>query len=195
MNKEFSLLDATDSVLVVIDVQDKFLKRLDETVADQVVERVCWLVQVSNWLDIPIVVTAEEIDSMGPTNDRIRSYLPAATPDLNKLVFGLAGQSDILEKVRGTARKTAVLVGLETDVCVLQSAIGLAEEGFRVAVLTDACASPQTGHENGLDRLRDSGITLVSTKGLFFEWVRDVEKCHDFFRNSGIGLPEELYIG
>lgn len=195
MNKELSLLDATDSVLVVIDVQDKFLKRLDETVAHQVVERICWLVQVSNWLDVPIVVTAEEIDSMGPTNDRIRSYLPAATPDLNKLVFGLAGQSDILEKVRGTARKTAVLVGLETDVCVLQSAIGLAKEGFRVAVLTDACASPQTGHEYGLDRLRNSGITLVSTKGLFFEWVRDVEKCHDFFRNSGIGLPEELYIG
>jgi hypothetical protein len=46
-----------------------------------------------------------------------------------------------------------------------------------------------------LARLRDAGVTLVSTKGLFFEWVRDLEKCHAFFRSSGIGTPDSLYIG
>jgi len=190
-----SLLDANDSVFIVVDVQDRFLKRLDKEVSEQVIERICWLVKVADWLDVPILVTAEEIDAVGPTNARVRSCIPESSEDLDKVVFGLAGQADILERVNGSGRKTAVLAGLETDVCVLHSAIGLAGEGYRVAVVADACASPQTGHEHGLARLRDAGIVLVSTKGLFFEWVRDLEVCHDFFRNSGIGLPKGLYIG
>ena len=42
--------------------------------------------------------------------------------------------------------------------------------------------------------MRDAGVTVISTKGLFFEWVLDLQRCHDFFRNSGIGVPEGLYI-
>lgn len=190
-----SLLEATDSIFIVVDVQDRFLKRLDRDVSEQVVERICWLVKVADWLDIPVVATAEEIDAVGPTNARVRSCLPVSSKDLDKVVFGLAGQADILKRVNDTGRKTAVLAGLETDVCVLQSAIGLLGEGYRVAVVSDACASPQNGHEHGLVRLRDAGIALVSTKGLFFEWVRDLEVCHDFFRNSGIVVPKGLYIG
>jgi len=195
MHTVTTLLDADDSLFVVIDVQDKFLQRLDQDTADKVVERICWLAQVANWLDIPTIVTAEEVDVVGPTNEKVRSCVAAESQDLNKVVFGLAGQRDILQKANDTERKTAVLAGLETDVCVLQSALGLAGEGFRVAVVSDACASPQRGHEHGLARLRDAGITLVSTKGLFFEWVRDLETCHTFFRASGIGTPEGLYIG
>ena len=190
-----SLLEANDSVFIVVDVQDRFLKRLDEDVSELVIDRICWLAKVADWLGIPIVVTAEEIDVVGPTNARVRSCIPESSADLDKVVFGLAGQADILKRVNDTGRKTAVLAGLETDVCVLQSAIGLVGEGYRVAVVADACASPQGGHEHGLARLRDAGVALVSTKGLFFEWVRDLEVCHDFFRNSGIGVPKGLYIG
>ena len=190
-----SLLNANDSVFIVVDVQDRFLERLDKEVSEQVIENICWLVKVADWLDIPMLVTAEEIEAVGPTNARVRGCIPDASEDLDKVVFDLAGQADILKRINGTGRKTAVLAGLETDVCVLHSAIGLAGKGYRVAVVADACASPQAGHEHGLARLRDAGIVLVSTKGLFFEWVRDLEVCHEFFRNSGIGVPKGLYIG
>jgi nicotinamidase-related amidase len=190
-----TLLDAADSLLVIIDVQDKFLSRLEEDDAERVVAYAAWLAKVASWLDIPIVVTAEEIPVMGPTTAQIRDALPPGTPDHDKGVFGLAGQEDIREAVAHTGRGTAVLLGLETDVCVAQSALGLAQAGYRVAVVTDACAAPQDGHAAGLERLRNAGITLVSTKGLFFEWVRDLDRCHDIFRNSGIGIPEGLYIG
>lgn len=195
MKRESSLLDVSDSVLIVIDVQDKFLQRLDDNIATQVVERIEWLVRVASWLDVPTIVTAEEIEAMGPTTDSIRRWLPDESQDLNKVVFGLAGQANILQSVNATGRKTTVLVGLETDVCVMQSALGLAAEGYRVAVVSDACASPERGHDHGLARICDAGLTLVSTKGLFFEWVRDVEKCHMFFRKSDIGTPDSLYIG
>lgn len=195
MKTESSLLDADDSTLIVIDVQDKFLQRLDGDVAARVVERIGWLVQVADWLQVPTIVTAEEIEVMGPTTEAIRRRRPENSPDMDKMVFGLAGQADIFAQVAAAGRKTAVLVGLETDVCVSQSAIGLVTEGYRVAVVADACASPEDGHKHGLDRMRDAGITIISTKGLFFEWVRDVQKCHEFFRNSGIGTPKDLYIG
>jgi len=195
LHANHSLLDAGDSLLIVIDVQDKFLSRLDTASAERVVEYAVWLVKVAHWLEIPILITAEEIPAMGPTTARIREALPVHSPDHDKRVFGLAGQEDIREAVARTCRGTAVLAGLETDVCVAQSALGLAQAGYRVAVVTDACAAPQEGHAAGLERLRNAGIALVSTKGLFYEWVHDLDRCRDFFRNSGIGVPEGLYVG
>ena len=69
------------------------------------------------------------------------------------------------------------------------------EKGYRVDVVSYCSASPWRGNDHGLQRMRDAGVTVISTKGLFFEWVLDLQHCHDFFRNSGIGVPEGLYIG
>jgi nicotinamidase-related amidase len=195
MRETAKLIEAADSLLLVIDVQDKFLVRLAQEDAQRVVERCRWLMQVAAWLAVPTCVTAEEIAVMGPTTGALRDCMATGSSEHDKMVFGLTGQADILEAVAATGRRTAVLTGLETDVCVAQSAIGLLEQGYRVVVVADACASPQEGHDYGLLRMRDAGVTVTSSKGLFFEWVRDVERCHDFFRNSGIGVPEGLYIG
>jgi isochorismate hydrolase len=195
MKDTAKLIDAEDSLLLVIDVQDKFLSRLAKDDADRVVTRCGWLMRVAAWLSVPVCVTAEEIPVMGPTTGALRDAMAPGAIEHDKMVFGLAGQADILDAVAATARRTAVLTGLETDVCVAQSAIGLLAQGYRVAVVADACASPQEGHDYGLQRMRDAGVTVISSKGLFFEWVRDVGRCHDFFRNSGIGVPEGLYIG
>jgi nicotinamidase-related amidase len=195
MKIQSRLLDALDSVLVVIDVQDPFLERLGPGVSERVVARIRWLIQLADWLGIPCVVTAEDIETDGPTTSVLREVLPADSQDLNKVVFGLAGQPDILAAVAKTGRKTAVLVGLETDVCVQHSAIGLAELGYQVAVVVDATASPEIGHEIGIGRMREAGITLVSAKSLFFEWVRDLNACRRFFREAGVNTPKDLWIG
>ncbi|MEQ9463525.1 MAG: isochorismatase family protein [Haliea sp.] len=195
MEKNARLIDAGDSLLVVIDVQDKFLVRLEKEDADRVVSRCRWLMQVADWLSVPLCVTAEEIPVMGATTEPLRDCMTGGAVEHDKMVFGLAGQAGILAAVEAAGRRTVVLTGLETDVCVSQSALGLLERGYRVAAVADACASPQQGHDFGLQRMRDAGVIVISAKGLFFEWVRDVERCHDFFRNSGIGVPEDLYIG
>jgi nicotinamidase-related amidase len=84
--------------------------------------------------------------------------------------------------VQQTGRKTAVLIGLETDVCVLHSAIGLLEKGYRVAVIADATGSPVPGHEMGLDRMQRAGVVVVNMKGLFYEWLRTIDAIHRFHR-------------
>lgn len=173
------LLDAADGLLVVVDAQPGFLERLEPGIAPSVVDRIVWLVRVAGHLGVPVVVTEEEPGRHGPTDDRITDALPPRTPRHDKSVFGLADEPAILGAVEAIGRRTAVLVGLETDVCVAHSAIGLLERGFRVVVIADATASPAGGTEAGLDRIRSAGGLVTTTKGVFYEWTRTVARADE----------------
>lgn len=181
--KPYALVDASDSLLAIIDVQGTFLNKLPPEEQNRVLNNICWLAKVAAWKGIPLVVTAEELDREPPV-EALFQALPADTPIFNKMIFGLADQPNILEAVEHTGRRTAVLVGLETDVCIMHSALGLLERGFRVVVVTDATASPAPGHQLGLDRMRSAGVVLLSMKGLFYEWLRDVETVQRFHREQ-----------
>lgn len=171
------LVDAADCVLVVIDTQQGFLGEVEELEARQVEDRIRWLVRVAIYLGVPIVVTEEEPDHNGPTSAVLLAVLPADLPRHTKPAFGLAANPEILAELQRLDRRTAVLCGLETDVCVAQSALGLLDEGWRVVVVRDAVASPGTAHEQGLARMRYAGAELLGTKGLAYEWVRTIERA------------------
>ncbi len=175
----YSLLDADGSVLIIIDVQDAFLDKLPPQESARLLNHVCWLVTVAQWKQIPLIVTAEEVDEM-PVAAKLMHALPANAPIFDKTSFGLAAQPDIFAAVESTGRKTAVLIGLETDVCVTHSAIGLLEKGYRVAVVVDAVNSPAPGQEMGLNRMQSAGVLLVNMKSLFYEWLRTVEVVNRF---------------
>ena len=174
-----SLLDSDDSVLVVIDVQDAFLDKLPRAESERLLNNVCWLIMLAQWRQIPLVVTAEEIHKQSLALKLIQT-LPAKTPIFDKVSFGLAQQPDILAAVAQTNRKTAVLIGLETDVCVMHSAIGLIEQGYRVAVVADATGTPAPGQEIGLNRMQSAGAIIINLKGLFYEWLRTIETVNRF---------------
>jgi nicotinamidase-related amidase len=177
----YSLLDSDDSILIVVDVQDAFLDKLSRPDSERLLNNVCWLVRLAQWLHMPLVVTAEELGRQ-PLARQLAETLPASIPVFDKMIFDLAGQPDILAAVERTGRKTAVLVGLETDVCVLHSAVGLLGRGYRVAVVSDATGSPIPGSELGLQRMRSAGATIINMKGLFYEWLRTVEAVERFHR-------------
>ena len=90
--------------------------------------------------------------------------------------------------MRNTGRTTAILVGFETDVCVAQSAIGLLGQGYRVVVVADATGSPGTGHGFGLERMRGAGVLLSSVKGVYYEWVRTVQRDRAFWEQHATAL-------
>lgn len=161
--------------LIVVDVQYSFIDKLPLDWREPLIERIAYLMKVAEALQIPMVATAEDIEHDGPLVSTLQELLPAnAPPVFDKMIFGLASQPEILAAVEATERNTVVLVGLETDVCILQSALGLQQRGYRVVVVTDATASPSPHHEHGLDRLRQADITLTSTKSLFYEWMADL---------------------
>ncbi|MBN4047412.1 isochorismatase family protein [Acidimicrobiaceae bacterium AH-315-P05] len=166
------LTDCDDSVLIVVDVQQSFVDKLNDDAATRLLNRIRWTIEMANRLDIPIVVTAEDIESVGSTVPSVAEVFPDATIEHNNMTFGLCGDPLIVGAVESTGRRTAVLIGFETDVCVMHSALGLLQHGFRVVVLADATGSPGECHEAGISRMRDAGVVISTTKGTFYEWVR-----------------------
>ena len=176
------LLDRDDSVLVVVDAQPGFLPAGD---ADEAVARIAWLVAVARVLGIPVVVTEEEPERNGATDPRVG----AAVDAFRKPTFGLASTPEILAAVEATGRRTAVLVGAETDVCVAQSAIGLHDAGFTCVVVDDATFSPGEMHQRGLARIAAEGIARNHAKGVTYEWLRTVEDAHGVLRDPALPAP------
>ena len=134
------LLERDDSLLVVIDAQRRFAARAageedassSEAPTPTVVDRIAWLTRVAAVLGVPVVMTEEDPDRNGTTDPRILDAAAAGTPaPFRKPVFGLAAVEEIMEAVRQTGRRTMVLTGFETDVCVAQSALGLLDAGYR----------------------------------------------------------------
>lgn len=170
------LFGSDDSVLVVVDAQAGFLDKVESAVAVAIVDRIQWLCRVAAALDVPVVVTEEEPEVNGPTDAAI---VDALSPDQVRHVkpaFGLAGCPPIVADIERHRRRSVVVVGLETDVCVAQSCLGLVERGLHVAVVADACASPGPAHDQGIERMRDAGVAVVGTKAIFYEWIRTVER-------------------
>jgi nicotinamidase-related amidase len=188
-----SLLDVTDCVLIVIDIQPSFVRKENKAENNALLGRMCWVIKVANWLNVPLVVTAEDIPNTGNICKEVAQLLPPDTQIFNKMTFSLAAQSDILQAVEQTKRKSAVLIGYETDVCVTHSALDLIDIGYRVAVVADATGSPGVAHQTGLERIRSAGGIMVSAKSLYYEWVRTVEKAHAF-EAFGIRTPKGIVL-
>ena len=176
------LLERSDTVLVVVDAQPGFsgADTASGRAAAASREVAGWLAGVAAALGVPVVVTEEDPARNGPTDPKVGRWLPAGTPVLAKPVFGLADVPEILAAVEETGRRSAVLVGAETDVCVAQSAVGLLDRGFRVVVVTDATFSPGAMHDHGLRHIREAGAELRHAKGVYYEWVRTLEAARQF---------------
>jgi nicotinamidase-related amidase len=175
-----SLLEIDDSLLVAVDVQPGFLARVEPERAAEFLGRAAWLVGVAVALEVPVLATTENAEQWGGVHEAVAARLPAGTEAHDKRVFGLAGDPPLLAALERAGRRSVVLLGLETDVCVAQSAIGLRERGLDARVAMDATASPGDAHEHGLERLRGAGVPLVSAKGVFMEWVRTPAACRAF---------------
>jgi nicotinamidase-related amidase len=193
MNR-LSLVDRAQSCLGVIDVQQNFLNKLPDSERPGLVARIAWLMRVANRLEIPILATAEDMNRNGPLVPELVRELPPKTPVYNKMVFGLYGQDDIREAAARLGRQSFVITGLETDVCIAQSALGLAGAHFDVTVISNACASPSPHHEHGLERLRDAGVRITSVKGIFYEWIRDLATYRDSVADLVEDAPQGLTL-
>jgi nicotinamidase-related amidase len=194
MTQGHQLFDRDRSCLVVIDVQQYFLDKLPPEQREPLVARIAWLMRVARALGIPIIATAEDIANDGPLVAELLNELPEGSSVHDKMVFGLAGQPSIVDDVKRTGRGEFVLVGMETDVCVAHSAIGLMTLGYRVAVVDDATASPPPHHDYGIARVRAAGAVITSVKGIYYEWMRDLPTMHRTRAQMGEALPPGLTL-
>lgn len=151
------------TALVVVDVQEAFRKAVLDFEA--VAERVALLIQGASVLDIPVVATEQYPKGLGSTVDEVAEHLDDAEP-LEKTVFSAARAEGF--DLQG--RDQVLVVGIETHVCVSQTAHDLLAQGLEVHVARDAVSSRAvTDKESGLAKMEGSGAVLTSAETALFE--------------------------
>lgn len=164
------ILRAQESVLVVVDVQERLLPVIHDHA--RVVRNAGMLLKAAGALSVPVLVTEQYPRGLGPTVEAVRACLPADAPVIEKITFASTGEPLFNATLAEFGRRQVVLCGTEAHVCVLQTALGLLEAGYGVHLVADAVSSrTPANHAAALDRLRAAGITIVTTEMVLFEWM------------------------
>jgi len=163
------LIDANNSALLVVDVQERLLPAIDDW--QRVLDNVIWLVRVARRVGVPLFASEQYPKGLGPTHPDLLAELPAGAV-AEKMHFSCVGAQCLGEFASG-GRRQAVVCGMETHVCVLQTVIDLRVQGYDVFVVADAVGSRRESDKAlALARMRDHGIQIVSREMVAFEWLR-----------------------
>ena len=134
------------------------------------------LIRGTHILGIPALVTEQYVKGLGPTIARVRSTLEETHGyrPIEKITFSAMRADAFAAQLAALERKHVLIAGVETHVCVLQTAFDLLAWGFDVYVLEDALGARSSFlHESGVARLRDGGAFVACTESVLFEWCRD----------------------
>jgi nicotinamidase-related amidase len=159
-----------NSMLVLVDVQDKLLAKM--SVATQLVRNAAFLLDVATLMQVPIRATEQYPKGLGPTNAELLRRLSA--PPLSKTAFSCCGAGHFLEELQMMKRPNIVLIGMETHVCIAQTALDLLEAGLHVFLPVDTLGSRYSiDHETAVRRLEQSGAVPTTGEAVAFEWTAD----------------------
>lgn len=165
------MLDHAQAALAVVDFQDKLMPDDAEAVRS-FLDHAVKLVECARCLDMPILVTEQNPERLGGTNAVIAEAL-SDIPRLSKMEFSCAGNEAFRAALRATGRRQVLVMGMETHICVLQTALGLKERGYEPFVVRDATLSMRDAeHQAGLQRLVQEGVKLATTQMAIFELLR-----------------------
>jgi len=164
------LLDAARSALLVVDLQERLAPAIDGI--DQVLANAARVIRAARRLDVPIVCSEQYPKGLGHTVPPIAELLPEGAI-VDKVEFSAAANAAVSGRLAATGRPEVLICGIEAHVCVLQSAMQLAEGGVPVTVVRDACSSrrPESAAA-AWDRLARHGVELVTSEMVLFEWMR-----------------------
>jgi len=164
-------LEASRCVLIVIDIQEKLLPPIFQK--EQLVRNSQLLIRLAGVLKIPTIATTQYAKGLGNTVADIQSLLPEQ--GIDKQVFSCFGSDvfcSMLKRLPGR-RNTVVLCGMESHICVMQTALGALREGYLVHVASDAISSrTEWNWKIGLQRMRDAGAVISSTEMIIYELLR-----------------------
>jgi len=165
-------LQAENCTLVVIDIQQKLLPPIFNK--EQLVRNTSLLVRLARILDIPVLVTTQYAKGLGETVPEILSLVGDTKP-IDKLEFSCFGKDSFCSAAKSVPgnRNTMLLCGMETHICVMQTALGALEQGYLVHVASDAVGSrAEWNWKIGLERMRDAGCVISSTEMMMYELLR-----------------------
>ena len=165
-------LEAEQCALIVVDMQEKLLPPIWEK--ERLVRNVQLLIRLAGIVKIPALVSTQYAKGLGNTVPDIASMLPDTKP-IDKLMFSCFGSDvfcSLLKRLPGQ-RTTVLLCGMETHICVMQTALGALRDGYLVHVAADAVSSrTELNWRIGLDRMRAAGAIVSSAEMMIYELLR-----------------------
>jgi nicotinamidase-related amidase len=160
-------MSAGDTGLLVIDVQEKLVPLVHAR--SDLVRNVAFLVEGARILGLPVQATEQYPKGLGPTVPELAKRLPNPS---EKVAFSCCAIPSVVSTFRDGHRNRVVLAGIETHVCVQQTALDLIAQDFRVYIPADAVASRYTvDHDRALERLERAGAIITTSEAAVFEWV------------------------
>ena len=171
------MINPQDCLLIVIDVQKKLMPLI--AAPPDIIPKILKLIRLARLIEIPVLSTEQE--NLGDTVDEV-GFEMADVPPVRKLSFSCFGEESFTRRLASYDRRTLILTGLETHICVAQTALS-ASSGFRSVVVADATASrSQFDKETALARLKENGVTIASTDMLMYELLQKAGT--DIFRSA-----------
>ncbi len=170
------MLDIENCSIVVIDVQGKLASLMYDR--DALFKNIQILIKAAKILDIPILWCQQAPDALGPTVPEIAELLTDNEP-INKASFSCCGDEKFISKLSSINRSQVLLTGIETHVCIYQTAVNLKEKGFAVNVIADAVSSRTLDNKQiALSKMQTMGVNISTTEMALFELLKTADHPH-----------------
>ena len=170
------MLDIESCSLVVVDVQGKLASLMYDR--DALFKNIQILIKAAKILDIPILWCQQCPDALGATIPQIAELLAGIQP-INKASFSCCGDEKFISKLSSINRSQILLTGIETHVCIYQTAVCLREKGFTVNVIADAVSSRTLDNKQiAISKMQMMGINIYSTEMALFELLKTADHPH-----------------
>jgi nicotinamidase-related amidase len=163
------LLARDDSILLLVDVQERLLPIIRDAAA--VEANLVRLARGARLLSVPLLVSEQYPKGLGPTVPALRTAAGDA-PVIQKTTFSCGAEPALVQAIRALDRGTVVVAGIEAHICVLQTALDLLARGFGVHVAADATGTRlEPNLRIGHDRAARAGAVITSVESVLFEWM------------------------
>ncbi len=165
MTRSDLLLHRDRSVVVIVDLQERLSQEIVHR--ERAVSTVAKLVEGARILGVPVVVTEHNSRVFGPSVKEVGKVSP-----IPKMIFSCFQVEEFQKALTAFPGKQLVLAGLETHICVCQTALDGVAAGWQVHVVEDACSSRTTeNHEVGLRKMQGAGVSPATVETVLFEWM------------------------
>ena len=179
----------------IIDVQGFFLSQLNKGLHSRIKTNTKNFARLLGYFRIPIVVTLERpVDQKGSLPREIKKHLNDRVGTFEKDFFDLTGEKKIRDHLRRLRKKQVLVAGCETDVCVLQSCLGLLDLGYEVYVVEELLFSSSRNVGSAIARMKAEGAISLTYKSLYYELIKAVgggPYSEKIFRKLG-PFPDDL---
>lgn len=166
-----AILNERTSQILIIDIQERLINAVYNKA--QIEKKATILAHAASILGIPVIVTEQYPKGLGSTIQSIRDGLREKAAYFEKTSFSAIENPGIASALDKTPRKQIVVFGIETHICVSQTATALIAKGYDVTVISDACSSREMSeHAAGLERIKENGAHVITTEIAVFEWLK-----------------------